>query len=117
WCLAELGVRNINVRNLQRIESGAVPAIVLGVLPVMDQRHPWGGEWMSCDLQLCIGRVDPDAQFFSGAFELPAVCIANHKAAGLELYAIGIECIFGSFHRNIAQAETEGGQRVVGVVL
>src|SRR6266849_10715377 len=102
---AQPGIGDVGVRDFQFLHGNAEPAIILGVLPIVDEGDAGNGERMRLDAQRCARGVDFKSKIFGGFFELGAIRVANDEGASFELDAVGFERIFGGFHGNVGEAE------------
>src|ERR1043166_4920761 len=68
-------------------------------------------------LDLSIGGVHFQPQLFRGLFHGRAIGVFQHKCSRLELDAVSFKSVFSGIHGRAGQAETQGSQSIVGVVL
>src|SRR6266849_3857449 len=76
---AQPSIGDVGVGDFQFLHGNAEPAVVLSVLPIVDEGEAGRGEWVSLDVQGGVCGMDFDSEIFGGFFELGAIGVANHE--------------------------------------
>ncbi len=114
---AQPGIGDVGVWNLQLLHRNAEPAIILSVLPIVDESDAGNGKCMRLDAQRGVAGMDFNSEIFGSFFELGTIGVPNYEGAGFVFDAVGFKGIFCGFHGNAGQAEAESSEGIVGVVL
>src|SRR5437667_3371209 len=76
---AQPGVGDVGVRDFKLMHGNTEPAVVLRVLPIVDESDAGNGERMRLDTQCGIGAMEFDSEILRRFFELRAISVANDK--------------------------------------
>src|SRR5207249_9031436 len=74
---AQPGVGDVGIGNFQLVEGDAEPAVVLRILPVVDDAHARSRDGVRSNVERGVGRVDVEPKSRGGFFELRAVDVAK----------------------------------------